>query len=252
MATDLGDFMSFLCLENLKLSPVQTRILRKSESLSYFIIESVPKNLICEKMILAVTSKIFSLAENRLVPMDSISKQDLIDKEADHNLGEVGYGCYLTIKEGLFIASAGIDESNSEGGDYILYPEDPFASCKELYLELKEAWKLKELGILMTDSHTTPLRRGVTGISLAHWGFRGLQSAIGKPDLFGREMKMTTINFADGLAAAATMVMGEAREARPLAILNAEGIEFVSETDRNELKMPTQDDLYYPFFKALL
>lgn len=96
----------------------------------------------------------------------------------------------------------------------------------------------------MTDSHTTPLRRGVTGISLAHLGFRGLQSAIGKPDLFGREMKMTTINFADGLAAAATLVMGEANEARPLEVIESEGIEFTSETDCNELKMPVQDDLY--------
>jgi F420-0:gamma-glutamyl ligase len=236
----------------LAVHPVNTRIFRRGEKLFDFVIEHVPQDVIHESMILAVTSKIVSLSEMRLTEKSSISKEQLVEQEADHNLGEVGYGCFLTIKHGLFIPSAGIDESNSEGDQYILYPKDPFQSARHLCESLKECWSLEKLGVLMTDSHTTPLRRGVTGISLAHWGFSGLKDMIGSPDLFGRKMKMTTVNVADALASAATLLMGEANESRPLAILRCEGIEFMESIDIDELKMPIRDDLYFPFFKTLL
>lgn len=237
---------------SLTIHPVHTRIFRQGEKLLDFVVEQVSPEFIRDSMIVAVTSKIVSLSEMRLVEKSAISKEQLIENEADHNLGEVAYGCFLTVKHGLFIPSAGIDESNSEKDQYILYPEDPFQSTKQLWEGLRGRWKIKNLGILMTDSHTTPLRKGVTGISLAHWGFAGLKDMIGSPDLFGRKMKMTTVNVADALAAAATLVMGEANECRPMAILGCGGVEFTEKTDIEELKMPIQDDLYYPFFERHL
>lgn len=241
-----------MSLKSLHVNPIETRIFRHGEKLLDFVVDQVPQSSIEESMILAVTSKIVSLAEMRLVEKASTTKELLIDQEADHNLGEVAYGCFLTIKQGLFIPSAGIDESNSEKDQYILYPEDPFLSAKQLWQGLRERWKLKNLGILLTDSHTTPLRRGVTGISLAHWGFVGLKDIIGAPDLFGRKMKMTTVNMADALATAATLLMGEANECRPLALVKCDGVEFTEDTDSNELKMPLREDLYFPFFEKHL
>lgn len=238
--------------QSLELQPVTTRVFRAGENLAEFVASQVPSTLVRESMILAITSKIVSLAEERLVDKTATSKQALIDQEADHNLGEIGHGCFLTIKHGLFIPSAGIDESNSEKDQYILYPEDPFASAHRLWQDLRTKWELKNLGILMTDSHTTPLRRGVTGISLAHWGFQGLSNRIGAPDIFGREMRMTTVNIADALATAATLVMGETDECRPLAVLQCEGIQFCDSVSADELKMPLEMDLYYPFFKSRL
>ncbi|MGE0616013.1 MAG: coenzyme F420-0:L-glutamate ligase [Bacteriovoracia bacterium] len=237
----------------MNVQPIQTRVFRAGEDLTRFVLDEVPKPLIREGMVLAVTSKIMSLAENRLVAKASIDKADLVDQEADHNFGEVGYGCYLTIKHGLFIPTAGIDESNSEHGHYILYPRDPFRSAERLGKGLRRAWGLEKLGILVTDSHTTPLRRGVTGVSLAHWGFRGLRDFIGQPDLFGRKMEMTTVNVADALAAAATLRMGESNESRPLACIEMEDLVFLREDDplfRTELTIPLESDLYYPFFRA--
>ena len=232
--------------------PVNTRVFRHGESLVDFVVEQVSPQLVREEMILAVTSKIVSLAELRLVEKTAISKERLIDEEADHNLGEVAYGCYLTVKHGLFIPSAGIDESNSEKDQYILYPVDPFGSAQRLWEGLRERWRLQRLGVLFTDSHTTPLRRGVTGISLAHWGFVGLKDIIGAPDIFGRKMKFTTVNTADALAAAATFMMGEANECNPLAIVECRGLEFTEHTKTDELKMPLREDLYYPFFASRL
>lgn len=237
---------------SLSIQPVNTRIFRQGEKLLDFVAEHVKPDLVRESMIVAVTSKIVSLAEMRLVEKSSITKERLIDNEADYNLGAAGFGCILTIKHGLFIPSAGIDESNSENDHYILYPEDPFLSAKKLCEGLKERLGLKELGVLMTDSHTSPLRRGVTGISLAHWGFAGLNNLIGEPDLFGRQMKMTTVNVADALASAATLMMGEANECRPLAIIGYDGVKFTEKTDSNELTIPVHEDLYYPLFAPLL
>jgi F420-0:gamma-glutamyl ligase len=236
-------------MKTLTVQPVRTRIFKTSENLVDFVVDHVDSFLVKEFMVVAITSKIVSLAENRLVDRSSISKRDLITREADENLGEVAHGSFLTIKHGLFILSAGIDESNSEGDQYILYPEDPFLSAKNLWQGLRERWKLKQLGVILTDSHTTPLRRGVTGLALSHWGFRGLKDLVGSPDLFGRKMKMTTVNVADSLAVTATLLMGEANEAQPIAILQNAPVEFVDTIDRTELIMPLEEDLYAPFFK---
>ncbi len=231
---------------------IKTRIFRYGEDLESFILESVPRELVTEGSVLAVTSKIASLAERRSVPASSIDKMSLVRKEADHFLGEVGYGCALTIKEGLFIPSAGIDESNSENGDYLLYPTDPFATVERLWKGLKEAWGISRFGVVLTDSHTTPLRKGVTGISLSHSGFCGIKDMIGTRDLFGRELKMTTINAADALAGSAVFAMGEGAESKPLAWISGAEIEFTQQTSPTEVRMPLTEDLYYPFFRDLL
>lgn len=233
---------------SLTIQPIQTRIFKAKENLINFVIEHIEPSAVCESMIVAVTSKIVSLSENQLVDKSTISKRQLIEREADRNLAEVAHGSFLTIKHGMFILSAGIDESNSEKDQYILYPKDPFASARELWSDLRARWNLKQLGVILTDSHTSPLRRGVTGIALSHWGFRGLSDLVGTPDIFGRKMKMTTVNVADSLAVAAALTMGEANECRPLATIHNAHVEFTEQTEKNELVLPCEEDLYSPFF----
>lgn len=233
----------------LKIEPVRTALFHLNQNLSRFILDSIPSERIQEGSLLAVTSKIVSLAEGRVVPREAFSKEELVRREADQFLGEIGYGCFLTIKEGMLIPSSGIDESNSESGGYILYPQDPFASTERLYHELRAAWKISKLGIILTDSHTTPLRRGVTGISLAWAGFRPLKNMIGSKDLFGRELQMTQMNLADGISAAAVMLMGEGAECCPLAIIDGAAVEFSDQVHRKDLHIPLQEDLYFPILK---
>lgn len=226
--------------------PLRTRIFRRGDRLPAFIAEALPREHVREGLILAVTSKIVSLAENRLVAKDSIAKRDLVRREADVFLGALNHGYDLTIKHGLLIPSAGIDESNSETGDYILYPEDPFASAEKLWRELRALWSVQNLGVLITDSHTTPLRRGVSGVCLSYWGFGAVASLIGAPDLFGRQLTVTQLNLADGLAASAVMLMGEGNDARPLATIENAPVEFRETIDRRELEIPLEDDLFAP------
>lgn len=68
---------------------------------------------------------------------------------------------------------------------------------------LIKKYGLKKLGVLITDSRTTPLRLGITGVTLGYSGFNGLRSYIGRPDIFGRTFKMSRTNVADSLATAA-------------------------------------------------
>ncbi len=238
-------------MKTLSVTPIKTSIYRQ-ENLADFIVKSIPQDLIKEEMILAITSKIVSLAENRLVPQNQISKENLVKQEADIFFGEIGYGCFLTVKDGLLIPSAGIDESNSETGSYILYPENPAQSAQELWKALKEKWQLQKLGIILTDSHTTPLRRGVTGISLSSWGFKPIRKLVGTKDLFGRELKMTNMNLVDGIATAAVMMMGEGCESTPLAVVTGVEVEFNDLSNLESLSIPLSDDLYGPLLRTYL
>ena len=98
---------------------------------------------------------------------------------------------YLTLKEYVFIANAGIDLSSVPEGYAVLWPEEPWAWVGEFRRRLIDYFSLGELGVWMTDSHLLPLRCGVTGIALAFSGFGGVESQIGKPDLYGKPLQVT-------------------------------------------------------------
>ncbi len=233
---------------------IKTEIYRPTVKLIDFVLTSLTSFPLQEGDVLAVTSKIVSLSEYQIIEKHTVtSKEALVRQEADFFLSGGAYDCYLTIKHELFIPSAGIDESNSENGAYILYPKDPFASAHSLWLQLKNHFSLKHLGLILTDSHTTPLRRGVTGIALAHAGFHGVTSKVGQQDLFGKPLQFTFINDADALAGMAVYVMGEANDQCPLALIRGAGsLDFTNETPtRSGLPDPSVD-LYYPIFKHLI
>lgn len=252
-------------MNTIKITPIKTKIYRPSMNINDFVINSIdeylnnqaslhnktrPLKSYLEGSILAITSKIVSLSEGKLIPKSQVSdKDELIRSEADYDLGKVAFDCRLTIKEGLFIPSSGIDESNSENGDYILYPENPFKSSQMIYENLIKHYNLNDFGIIMTDSHTMPLRQGVMGIALSYWGFKGVKNMIGKHDLFGRHLKMTQMDLADGLATAAVLMMGEADECSPLALIENPPVEFSKTTDPSEISILPEKDLYYPLYK---
>ena len=208
-----------------------------------------------ENTVVAVTSKIVSLCEGRTVAMGNCSKTMLIQQEADRVIFDNSSNTHivLTYKNNMLIPAAGIDESNSDG-QYILYPQNPFLSAKNLCEYLKQKRKIEHLGILITDSHTTPLRRGVTGIALAWWGFQPTHNLIGQPDLFGRPLQFTHINVADALAASAVYNMGECSECTPLAILtNIPNITFDQSTHSiEEISIEPEQDIYRPLLQPLL
>ncbi len=207
--------------------------------------------------ILAVSSKIVALCEGRVAPHAGTDKASLVEREAQFYLPRSSsrYDVSLAIKGNVLIPSAGVDESNT-GGDYVLWPADPQSSANAVWRHLTSRFGTRELGVIITDSTTMPLRMGVCGIPIAHCGFRALNDFVGTDDLFGRPLEMTRANVALGIAAAAVAVMGEAAEQTPLAI--ATDLPFVQFQSREPtaaeleaLTIAPEDDLYAPLLQAV-
>lgn len=224
-----------------------------------------------ENSVVAVTSKIVAICEGRIVPIEQESgvprvprvsrvvldsqKDQLIKQESQFFLprNKNKYNVSLTITNDILSASAGIDESNANGY-YVLWPKDPQKSANEIRKYLQKKFSLKNIGVIITDSKTTPMRWGVTGIAISHSGFLSLNDNIGKPDLFGRPIEHTMINVMDSLAGAATYVMGERKEQTPIAII--EDIPHIvfrkgnpTKKELDKLKITMEDDLYGEFLK---
>jgi putative folate metabolism gamma-glutamate ligase len=254
-------FVSFKTLqtETMIIKTIKTKILNPPKD---DLLAAIGKSLksLKEKDIVVITSKVVSIWQGRCVPAKNYPNKDkLVMREADFYLPREctpGAWCMHTMKNNVFIPSAGIDESNASG-HYILWPRGVKNVARQLWGWLRERYCVKEIGVIITDSHTIPLRRGVLGISLAHCGFVPLRDYRGKPDIFGRELKMTQTNVADGLAAAAVVLMGEGSECTPLAIVrDAPFIQFCERPLKpqkpfSSFEIKTEEDLYYPLLSAV-
>jgi F420-0:gamma-glutamyl ligase len=151
----------------------------------------------------------------------------------------------------MVMASAGIDESNANG-KVILLPKNSFKSAGYIRKELKKHFKIKNLGILITDSRIFPLRAGIVGVALGYSGFKGVRDYRGKKDIFGRILKFSRTDVADSLATAAVLPMGEGDEKQPIALITDTSIEFDEKINKNELRINPEEDLYMPFFQGFL
>jgi dihydrofolate synthase / folylpolyglutamate synthase len=240
---------------NMIITPIKTP---KILPCAYPLVDIITNNIaeLREDSILVITSKVVSLCENRVRSMASYDKESLVEQESDRFTKSIGpYGFHFTVTNNTLIPSAGIDESNSNG-NYVLWPENPQESANNTRKLLKSYYKLKNVGIIITDSTCSPLRRGTIGIAIAHSGFAALNNYIGKPDLFGRTFTVSMSNVAGGLASGAVTAMGEGSEQTPLCLI--EGIDFVQFQDRSplaselaELRIEPNEDIFAPFLAGV-
>lgn len=239
----------------MKVTAIKTNRITANRHTIYDILDRFVVN-IPEKSVLAITSKIVSLCEGNVVPIGTIDKDELAKKEADLFLPPTSskYNYMLTIKNDVLLPTAGIDESNGDGC-FVLWPKNPQKSANAIRKYLRQKFNLKNFGVMITDSKTTPLRWGTNGVCIAHSGFRSLNDYIDQPDLFGVKMRATKANIIDGLAVSAVLVMGEGSEQTPLALI--EDLPFVTFQDKNptqkeleEICIEMEDDLYAPVLKS--
>lgn len=227
--------------------PLKTRLFQPKEKLLPFIDKYLPK--IKENSVIIVTSKIVALSEGRFVDKtDEETKAKIIKQESEFVL-QTKYVC-LTIKDGIVMANAGVDESNANG-KIILLPKDSFQSAKKIRNYLREKHGIKNLGVILTDSRTHPLRSGITGVALGYAGFVGLKDYTKESDIFGRPFHFSRVDIADSLATSAVLCMGEGKERCPLALITDAPIEFCDKVNKNELRIDIEDDIYGPMFEAI-
>lgn len=234
-------------LINMQITPIHTRLFQEKENLPAFVAEHLPA--VAEKTIVTVSSKLVCLWKGLSVPYESrAQKEALIRRESDAALQTPL--AWLTIKSGMIMTNAGIDESNADG-KLLLLPTDCYACAAELRGELQKKWNVKNLGVIITDSMILPLRAGIIGAAVAYAGFKGVKDLRGKPDIFGKKLEVTLVNAADALAAACALTMGEAAEQCPLCRVEQAPVEFTDKTDPDEIKYPPENDLYTPLLKAV-
>lgn len=190
--------------------------------------------------ILIITSKVVSLENKLLIKLDGIiptqraielaEKADMDPKVVqiimdEPNTEVVGHvkNALLTINAFGMIPNSGVDQSNSPKGAVILLPRKPEEFATKIVNRIKDDFGVS-VGVIIMDSTVNPLRQGTSGIALAVAGFEPVISDIGKTDLFGRLMVMTTRAIGDNIATAANIVMGESNEQTPFAIVR--GLDF--------------------------
>jgi F420-0:gamma-glutamyl ligase len=220
---------------------IRTKLFHPNDDLVEFVVSHIKRPP--EKSVIVVTTKIVALAEGRIMAVKNESeKEHLIRSESEEILRTPW--CWLTKRRGEWCANASVDESNANGR-IILFPSDPEQTANILHHELKRRFRLKHLGILLTDSRIYPLRVGTMGAVAGYAGFAPLKSYIGTTDLFGRVLKHTIANVVNSMAVSAVLVMGEGKERTPLAIIQNPPIKFTSRTTPlHRLFVDPCNDLY--------
>lgn len=231
----------------MQITPIKTRVFHPNENLFDFIIEHISP--LESGSILVITSKIVSLSEGRIKKFTSKDEKENIIKDESDFAMKTEY-VWLTIKDKMLMATAGIDESNAAEGSLILLPKDSFQAAIDIREKLMDYYNLNELGVVITDSKTMPMRKGAIGVAYGYAGIKPLHSYIGEKDLFDREFKVSMANIVDGLAASAVLAMGEGTEQQPLAIIKEAPVEWTNEIPNDdEMKVNPDDDLYAPYFR---
>lgn len=143
---------------------------------------------------------------------------------------------------GHIMANSGIDQSNIEDGEnsVLLLPEDPDQSARELRDRLRPDPSMK-LGIIISDSFGRPWRIGTTGVAIGICGVPAVIDRRGDTDLFGRTLQATEIAFADLVASAAVLAMGETDEGIPVALVRGLDWEESTQTAADVLRDPSKD-----------
>ncbi|HEY3696666.1 coenzyme F420-0:L-glutamate ligase [Phenylobacterium sp.] len=213
--------------------------------------------------VLVVAQKVVSKVEGRLVALAGVepgasaraaaAKADkdpavlqLVEQESSEIMRVAPGVVIVRHRSGQVLANAGIDASNisHEGGERVLlWPADPDASAARLRRALEARFGIK-LAVIVSDSLGRAWRMGTTGTAIGVSGLRPIRDRRGETDLFGRTLIATVIGVADEIAAAASLVMGEATEGLPAAIVR--GATYVRDETAGvgEIVRPLAQDLF--------
>ncbi len=214
--------------------------------------------------LIALAQKAVSKAEDRFVHLEEISPSPEAirlagETQKDPRLVEVilqESRSVLRTRPGLIVvehrlgfvcANAGVDHSNVGRGkdrdDWVLrLPIDPDRTARKLRSEL-ERLTGRRIGVLIVDSHGRAWRLGTVGVAIGLSGLPGLLDLRGRPDLYGNPLLVTQVGLADEVAAAVSVIMGQADEGRP--IVHVRGLPYeLREGSLKELLRPVDEDLF--------
>ncbi|WP_405882023.1 coenzyme F420-0:L-glutamate ligase [Streptomyces sp. NBC_01136] len=165
--------------------------------------------------VLLVTSKIVSKAEGRVV--EAADREAAIDAETVRVVARRGTLRIVENRQGLVMAAAGVDASNTPAGTVLLLPEDPDASARAIRDGLRDSLGV-DVGVVITDTFGRPWRTGLTDVAIGAAGVRVLDDLRGGTDAHGNPLSATVVATADELAAAGDLIKGKA-SGLPVAVV---------------------------------
>ena len=242
-------------------------IIRHGDNLADIVVDACPANQItlADHDILVFAQKVVSKAEGRAVNLLTITPTEravqlasqaekdpqlveLILQESREVLRTRPGTIIVEHRLGFVCANAGIDHSNVAGvGDaeeewVLLLPIDPDRSAEMIRREIQSRTS-KRVGVLIIDSHGRAWRNGTVGVAIGIAGVPGVQDLRGTRDLFQFTLRITQVGVADELAAAASLMMGQAAEGTP--IVHVRGFPYpLREGSLKELIRPKEQDLF--------
>lgn len=242
-------------------------LIRRDDNLADIVLKSLQETglELQDNDILVLAQKIVSKAEGRKVNLATVSPSpraielaqqtekdprvvELMLQESNEVLRTRVGTIIVEHKLGFVCANAGIDHSNVAGdGDtteewVLLLPEKPDQSCALLRNEI-ESKTGKQIGVVIIDSHGRAWRNGTVGVAIGMSGVPGIIDKRGDKDLFGYTLRITIIGAADELAAAASLVMGQASEGKP--VVHVRGFPYpLQEGSLKELIRPKEQDMF--------
>ncbi len=186
---------------------------------------------------------------------DVSEKRKLMSEEADYWYEGEGARWPIGIKYHAILLAAGVDDSNIEREFLVLLPENVFEEATNIRNYLQKRFSIQNVGVIITDSHTMPMRYGTIGVGLSWAGIEPVHHQEGEKDLFGETLHITRTNVIDSLAVAGVFVKGEAREQTPIAIISDIGnkIEFTNkETCVDDLLVDPKEDIYWALLRKII
>ena len=240
-------------------------MVRPGDDIGRLITDAIARAAIslAPKDVLVVAQKVVSKSEGRVVALDSVepgpdahawaTKTDKDPRLVELILGEsrrvARHRPGVMIVEhnlGFVMANAGIDQSNvgplKEGEHAILLPVDPDASAARLRAAVHARYDVG-IGVVISDSFGRPFRSGTAGVAIGVAGLPALLDLRGEPDLFDRELGVSISGFADEIAAAASLLMGQGAEGLPAVIVS--GLDWSHPaTNAAEIVRDPSEDLF--------
>ncbi len=190
--------------------------------------------------ILLVTSKIVSKAEGRV--LSAADREAAIDAETVRVVARRGTLRIVENRQGLVMAAAGVDASNTPAGTVLLLPEDPDASARALREGLRAALGV-DVGVVVTDTFGRPWRNGLTDVAIGAAGVRVLDDLRGGQDAHGNPLSATVVALADELAAAGDLVKGKT-DGLPVAVVRGLAHLVADGDGARAMVRPPADDMF--------
>ncbi len=212
--------------------------------------------------ILVIAQKIVSKTENRYVRLRDVTPSsralelaevtgkdprlvEVILWDTTEVIRAVPHVLIVAHHLGFICANAGVDHSNVGPEDDLVLrlPADPDESARRLRACLRELTGAAP-AIIINDSHGRPWREGTTGVVIGLSGLAPVQDLRGHPDLFGYPLQITTVGFADQIAAGASLVMGQADEGLPAVLVRGLSYQPAENASAHQILRPAETDLF--------